>query len=211
MLCYAMQFQRTGLIPNPKASFSARIRYMILYCMRYHIRIVSQRGMYLLIWPTNCPLLASSYSTRRRFHPRRYRSRLIIPPSNPLLPRYLLPRTIFHLALLNGLIIVPRLLIRGLPLPHFHVVSRLALLQWLVAPSLLGSVDGDETAVRTRHVGDHSAGDFGRFGCDGARLSAGYGLPAVVGVAAGGDEEGEVEESWMLWVSICWGQCGNQE
>ena len=67
---------------------------------------------------------------------------------------------------------------------------------------MLGLVHGDESAVRTGHVGDHSAGDFGRFGGDGARLEAGYGSSAVVGGAAGGDEEREVEESWMLLVSF---------
>ena len=54
---------------------------------------------------------------------------------------------------------------------------------------------GDEGAVGAGHVGDHEPGDFGRFGGYGTR-AAGCGVVAPgVGVAAGGDEEGEVEES----------------
>lgn len=83
-----------------------------------------------------------------------------------------------------------------LPLPaHFHGLAWVALLDWLVAACLVGLVDGDETAVGTGHVGDHAAGYFGRFGGDGAGLAACVDVPPVVGVAAGGDEEGEMEES----------------
>ena len=64
---------------------------------------------------------------------------------------------------------------------------------------------GDEGAVGAGHVGDHAAGDFGRFGGDGARLAGCVGVPAVVGVAAGGDEEGEVEESGGVEVSFVGG------
>lgn len=53
----------------------------------------------------------------------------------------------------------------------------------------------NETAIGTSHVSDHLACNFGRFGRNGSGLSAGDGLAAVVGVAAGGDEKGEVEES----------------
>ena len=65
----------------------------------------------------------------------------------------------------------------------------------MVASSLLGLVPWDEAAVRSGHVGDHAAGYFGRFGADGAGLAASVGVPAAVSVAAGGDEEGEMEES----------------
>lgn len=135
-LCYAMQFQhlylkpkwqRWPLLRTLRHLSQADVRYTSLYCVRYHIRIVPERRMYLLIWPTSCPLLASSHSTRRRYQSRRYRSCLLISPSSPLLAQHLLPRTTFHLSLLNELIIVPGL-IRGLPLPHFHDISRLALL-----------------------------------------------------------------------------------
>lgn len=53
----------------------------------------------------------------------------------------------------------------------------------------------DEIAVWTGHVGDHAAGYFGRFGCDGAGLATCVGVPPAVGIAAGGDEECKVEES----------------
>lgn len=49
-----------------------------------------------------------------------------------------------------------------------------------------------------RHFGNHVTGDFGGFSGDGAGLAAGGGVAAVVGVAAGGDEEGEVEESGFV-------------
>ena len=54
---------------------------------------------------------------------------------------------------------------------------------------------GNETAVRTGHVGDHLACDFRRFRRDGAGLPAGDGVAAAVGVPASGDEECEMEES----------------
>ena len=69
------------------------------------------------------------------------------------------------------------------------------LLQWLVVTALLSLVSRDEAAIRAGHVGYHFARDFGGFGRDGAGLSAGYGSATVVGVAAGGDEEREMEQS----------------
>ncbi len=107
---------------------------------------------------------------------------------------------LFHLPLLDRLVLVRP----ALRLPHFHGFVRLALLQRLVAACLLGLGARDEAAVRTGHVGDHLAGYLGRFGGDGAGLPVRVGVPAVVGVAAGGDEEGEVEESGV-GVSGCGG------
>lgn len=75
------------------------------------------------------------------------------------------------------------------------------MLEWLIAAARLwrGLVLGDEGAVGAGHVGDHAAGDFGRFGRYGARLAGCGGVAKGVGVAAGGDEEGEVEESGGWW------------
>ena len=53
----------------------------------------------------------------------------------------------------------------------------------------------NETAVRTGHISDHLTRNFCRFGSDGSGLSAGNGSAAVVGVAAGGDEESEMKQS----------------
>ena len=82
-------------------------------------------------------------------------------------------------------------------LPHFHGVARVTLLYGLVAAYLLGLALRDECAVGTGHVGDHAAGYFGCFGCYGTGLAGCVGVAAVVGVTAGGDEEGEVEESGL--------------
>ena len=66
-------------------------------------------------------------------------------------------------------------------------------------------IDRDEAAVGTcGHFGDHSAGDLGCFFGDGAGAAGGVGgVAAGVGVAAGGDEEGEVEEPGEEGVLIC--------
>ena len=150
------------------------------------------------IWPITFPLLSLPYSrSGRRLSYRRTRTRLLIPPLHCLLAGHVLTPALLHLPLLHRLVIVPgprpTLL---LPLPmHFHGLARIILLDRLVAAGLLGLVDGDETAVRTGHVGDHPAGYFGCFGGDGAGLAARVDVPPVVGVAAGGDEEGEVEKS----------------
>ena len=106
----------------------------------------------------------------------------------------MLPLALFHLPLLHRLVAVPGLR-SALLLPQFHGFARVALLQGLVATGLLGLIPRDEIAVWTGHVGDHAAGYFGCFGCDGAGLTARVGVPPGVGVAAGGDEKGEVEES----------------
>ena len=66
---------------------------------------------------------------------------------------------------------------------------------------MLALRSGDEVAVGSSHLADHPAGYFGRFGGDGAGLAARVGVPAAVGVAAGGDEKSEVEESWRIWIS----------
>ena len=73
----------------------------------------------------------------------------------------------------------------------------------------MGEVPRDESPVRTGHVGDHPAGYFGRFGGDGAGLGGGVVVVAAgVGVAACGDEEGEVEESGMLSIRFFEGEGG---
>lgn len=52
-----------------------------------------------------------------------------------------------------------------------------------------------KSATRTRHLRDHLFCDFGRLGGDGLGVFGGGAVAARVRVAAGGDEEGEVEES----------------
>ena len=63
-------------------------------------------------------------------------------------------------------------------------------------------ISRDESAVGSGHLADHPAGYLGRFGGDGTGLAARVGVPAVVGVAAGGDEEGEVEESAGVYTLV---------
>ena len=169
-----------------------------LHCSCDCVRIVPKRRMRFPIWPTTLPLLALPYSNGRRLSYRRAGIRLLIPPLHRLLAVHMLaPALLQNIPLLDRLVVVPGLRpTLLLPLPaHFHGLARVILLDRLVAAGLLGLVDGDETAVRTCHVGDHPAGYFGCFGGDGAGLAARVDVPPVVGVAAGGDEEGEVEES----------------
>ena len=68
-------------------------------------------------------------------------------------------------------------------------------------------VKRDEGAVRAGHFSDHATRYLGGFFGDGEGVLGGvFGVPAGVGVAAGGDEEGEVEEPvgvWVLVYAIC--------
>ena len=60
---------------------------------------------------------------------------------------------------------------------------------------LLLIVDRDKASIGSCQFGDHFSCDLGCFFGNGAGVACGvFGMAASVGVAAGGDEEGEVEE-----------------
>ena len=92
-----------------------------------------------------------------------------------------------HVALLH------RLLTVWLPLHHCIYIVLIALQQGLL---LLLVVDRHEAAVWSRRqFGDHSSCDLGCFLGNGPGVACGVdGMAACVRVAAGRDEEGEVEE-----------------
>lgn len=130
MLCNAKNIQgRDGPNFEPLATYMyvANTHNVLSYRVRNHTRVVPQRRMRRPIRPITRPLLAPPHSSQRGFRHWGSRNRRIILPLHYILPRQSLAFALLHLSLLNRLIVVPRLS-PALPLPHFHRLSRLALL-----------------------------------------------------------------------------------
>ena len=156
------------------------------------------------------PLLSCITNLISLPHKRRMRTRLPSRPiqhnlrrrhrNSPPLRRVQRLRRTRHVALL----LLHRLLTIWLLPLHFWIYITLQQ-RLLLLLLLLLIVDRDEAAIGACcQFGDHSAGDLGCFFGYGAGVACGVDrVAAGVGVAAGGDEEGEVEEPGEDCALVC--------